>query len=153
MGRRRGDRGMRDPRPIKRSISFAIHRPDDPGQVLVVRRPPDDDELPGLWGLPAGSLRDDESWADAVRRSGREKLGVELEIGAELNHGTTPRDGYTLEMKLFEAVITDGEPRVPRSYPDVTQYADWRWARAAALIPAAGRGSLCCRLYLEREGG
>lgn len=57
-----------------------------------------DEQLPNVWGLPAGSLilgparvkgRPGESWEGAVRRSGREKSGVRLRVVRELNHGTT----------------------------------------------------------------
>lgn len=137
---------------VKRSVSVAIFDPADRRRVLVVRRPPDDEELPDLWGLPAASLRPGESWEDAVRRAGREKLGVELEVREELNRGSTARAGYTLEMRLLEARIVSGSPAVPQPAPGVTQYRAWAWGEAAALEPAATRGSLCCRLFLERAG-
>lgn len=136
--------------PVKRSISFAVFDPEDPSRVLEVLRPEDDPELPDLWGLPAGSLRPGESWEDAVLRAGREKLGVELEVGPELNRGSTPRSGYTLEMRLFEARVLRGEPSVPQPFPEVSQYRAWKWGPHEALRPAAERGSLCCRLFLER---
>ncbi|MFW6080069.1 MAG: NUDIX domain-containing protein, partial [Gemmatimonadota bacterium] len=123
-----------------------------PDEVLQVRRPPDDEHLPNVWGLPAGTLREGESWEDAVRRSGPEKLGVELEVGPELNRGSTERADYTLEMKLFEARIVAGEPRVPQPDVGVTRYTDWRWGPARDLAPAAEKGSLCSRLFLERTG-
>ncbi|HEY8469143.1 MAG TPA: NUDIX domain-containing protein [Longimicrobiales bacterium] len=133
------------------TISFVIRRPDAPAELLVVLRPPDDPDLPDAWGLPAGRVRPGESWEDAVRRAGREKLGVELEVGRELNRGSLQRATYRLEMRLFEAQITRGEPRVPQHAPGVTQYRAWRWATPDALRPAAERGSLCCRLCLEAE--
>jgi 8-oxo-dGTP diphosphatase len=133
------------------TISFVIRRPDAPAELLVVLRPPDDPDLPDAWGLPAGRVRPGESWEDAVRRAGREKLGVELEVGRELNRGSLQRATYRLEMRLFEAKITRGEPRVPQDTPGVTQYRAWRWATPDALRPAAERGSLCCRLCLEAE--
>ncbi len=139
-----------DPRPVKHSVSFAIFRPGHPDQVLVVQRPPDDDDLPDAWGLPAGSLRAGEDWAEAVRRAGRDKLGVELEVASELNRGSLERAAYTLEMRLLEARIIAGEPRVPRSAAGVTQYQAWKWGKAEDLAPAAARGSLCSRLFLER---
>jgi 8-oxo-dGTP diphosphatase len=139
-------------KPVKRSVSFAIRRPDQPDEVLVVLRPEDDEDLPALWGLPAGSLRPGEDWAGAVRRSGREKLGVELEVGRELNRGTLERAAYTLEMRLLEARILAGAPRAPQPHPEVTQYQRWRWAPPAVLEPAAARGSLCSRLYLATSG-
>ena len=52
---------------------------EGPEGLLLVRRPDDDESLPGVWGLPAVSLAPGESEEDAVRRAGRDKLGVELE--------------------------------------------------------------------------
>lgn len=133
---------------IKRSVSFVIRDPSDTGRVLAVRRPPDDDDLPNAWGLPAGSLRPDESWEDAVRRAGREKLGVELDVGDVLEEGSIGRAGYTLHMRLYEARVVSGEPAVPQPTPGVTQYTGLDWATAERFEPAAAAGSLCCRLYL-----
>jgi ADP-ribose pyrophosphatase YjhB (NUDIX family) len=134
---------------IRQTISFVIRRPGDPAAILTVLRPPDDADLPDAWGLPAGRVRPGESWEDAVHRAGREKLGVELDVGRELNRGSTPRPGYRLEMRLFEATIARGEPRVPQRADGSTQYRAWRWAPVETLRPAAERGSLCCRLCLE----
>lgn len=138
---------------IKRSISFVVRHPTDASRVLAVRRPPDDDELPDAWGLPAGSLRDDESWDDAVLRAGRDKLGVELEIGDVLEEGGLEREGYALRMRLYEASIARGEPSVPQDSAGVTQYTETAWAMAATFEPAARAGSLCCRLFLRSLGG
>ncbi len=135
---------------VKRSVAFAIFRRDRADEVLVVRRPPDDEDLPDLWGLPAGSLRSGEDWTDAVRRAGRDKLGVPLEVGPELNRGTLERAGYTLEMRLLQARIIAGEPAVPQPVAGVTQYTEWKWGTSDVLVPAAARGSLCSRLFLER---
>ena len=112
-------------------------------------RPPDDKDLPDVWGLPAGSLCPGEDWADAARRAGREKLGVELEVGDELRRGTLERAAYTLEMRLLAGRVVAGEPAVPQPNPAVTQYAAWKWADPSELEPAAARGSLCSRLFLE----
>jgi 8-oxo-dGTP pyrophosphatase MutT (NUDIX family) len=133
----------------RHAVALAIHDAARPGRVLLVRRPPDDADLPNAWGLPAASLKDDESGEDAARRAARDKLGVDVAVGRELNRGTKQRAGYTLEMRLFEAAITRGEPAVPRPVAGVTQYTQWRWGEAPDLVPAAERGSLCCRLFLE----
>ena len=138
-------------RETRQAVSFAIWRPDAPSQVLVVQRPPDDEDLPRAWGLPAGRVHPGETDEDAVRRAGREKLGIELEVGAELNRGRIERPRYTLEMRLYAARIVSGEPTVPQPVPEVTQYVGWRWDEAPVLRPAADRGSLCCRLFLETE--
>lgn len=139
----------RTERSVRRAISFAVWRPGHADEVLTVLRPPADTELPNVWGLPAGRVRAGEPWEDAVRRAGREKLGVRLDIGRELARGTRERRDYTLEMRLFQATISQGRPSVPQPYPDLTQYVAWRWAQADALKPAAEKGSLCSRLYLQ----
>ena len=72
------------PAPLRQSVALVIEGPEG---VLLVRRPDDDESLPGVWGLPAASLRPGESELDAVRRAGRDKLGLEVlplrALGAE----------------------------------------------------------------------
>jgi ADP-ribose pyrophosphatase YjhB (NUDIX family) len=119
--------------------------------VLVVQRPPDDDDLPNAWGLPAGSLQPGESWTQAVERAAREKLGVEVEPGALLNEGRVTRPDYVLHMRLYEASVVRGEPCVAQPERGITRYVDWTWGEPALLTPAAERGSLCSRLFLEIE--
>ena len=135
----------------KQSVALAIANPANANQLLVVQRPADDDDLPNAWGLPAASLRNGEDWRAAAQRAGRDKLGVSLTVGSELNRGEVQRAGYTLEMRLYEAHIAAGAPVVPQSDSTVTQYQAWKWDNARVLEPAAQRGSLCCRLYLELE--
>ncbi len=117
-----------------------------------MRRPPDDEELPSVWGLPAASLRDGESWESGVRRAGVGKLGVTLEPVRELCEGTLERPDYHLHLKLFEARVVAGEPSVPGPDASVTQYTAWKWVDPGELREAARRGSLCSRLYLEASG-
>jgi 8-oxo-dGTP pyrophosphatase MutT (NUDIX family) len=133
-------------RPVKRSVSVAIPHADGK-RVLIVQRPSDDEDLPDAWGLPAASLRDGESWEAAVRRAGREKLGVELAVGPEMNRGAIDRNEYSLEMRLYRARIQSGQVAVPQPDPRVTQYQAWRWGDADDLEPAARAGSLCCQLF------
>jgi ADP-ribose pyrophosphatase YjhB (NUDIX family) len=135
---------------VRRSIAVAIPAGHRPGLLLLlVRRPLDDDDLPGIWGLPASSLRSGEEWLDAVLRTGSEKLGVDLVAPALLHSGSTPRSGHILSMRLYSAVIAAGTPRVPQPFPDVTQYLDLRWGPVDDLRAAASHGSLCARLCIE----
>ena len=68
----------------KRSVALIIRNGD---RILTVRRPDDDEELPGIWGLPAGSFEGTETLEDVVVRIGRDKLGVELIPGKQLTSG------------------------------------------------------------------
>ena len=121
-------------------MSLVIERPEG---LLLVRRPDDDEDLPGAWGLPAATLADGESEEDAVRRAGRDKLGVEVRplrtVGVE---------GF---MTGWEAELVSGEPAVPQPGPH-TQYAALRWGDPSELVPAARRGSLCSRVLLRARG-
>jgi ADP-ribose pyrophosphatase YjhB (NUDIX family) len=137
-------------RRIKRSVALAIRSPDG-GRVLLVRRPADDAELPGVWGLPAASLAEGERWESAALRAAREKLGIEVRVGPELRRGEQPRATYLLRMRLHEAWIEQGEPHAPQPSPGVTQYDAWRWGATEEVLPAAERGSLCARLMLQTE--
>jgi 8-oxo-dGTP diphosphatase len=116
---------------------------EGPDGLLLVRRPDDDEDLPGVWGLPAVSLATTESEEDGVRRAGREKLGVRVRALEPI--GT---DG---PMTDFRAEIVTGEPAVPQSGPN-TQYAELRWGEPGDLVPAARQGSLCSRVLLRSRG-
>ena len=122
------------------------------GELLIVRRPPDDADLPDIWGLPAATLSPEETWSDGVRRAGRQKLGVDLRPVGVVGEGTARRDEYTLQMRLYEAARVAGEPKVPQPHREVTQYTAWRWGSVADLMQGARQGSLCCRLMLESVG-
>ena len=148
--RARANRGIgKQVRNVKRSVALAIHDPARPGAVLLVQRPHDDEDLPDVWGLPAATLAPDETWEDAARRAGRDKLGVALRPGLVLQTGSLQRAAYTLEMRLLEAQIAADSPAVPQPVAGVTQYQAWRWGAPAQLQEAADRGSLCSRLYLD----
>ena len=108
-----------------------------------MRRPDDDADLPGVWGLPAATLGEAETEEDAVRRGGREKLGVEV-----LPLRAIGTDG---SMTDWEARIASGSPAVPQPGPN-TQYAAMRWGEPRELVPAARRGSLCSRVLLRARG-
>ena len=129
---------------MKRSISLVI---EGPAGLLLVRRPDDDESLPGVWGLPAASLREGESEHDAVMRAGREKLGVEVEPVTPV--GTDERAGQT--MRDWAVRVVEGEPEVPQAGRG-TQYAELRWGDHAELAPAARAGSLCARALLRAVG-
>ena len=124
-------------KPRKHSIAVVISKDDS---ILTIRRPDDDDELAGIWGLPAGTCRGDETVQEVIRRIGREKLGVELTPERQLASGNQERASYLLYMELWEASMT-GTPNHP----------NWRWAAVDLLRPGAAAGSFCCELALKTK--
>ena len=142
--------------PSRPAMALVIEAPEstaEPPRWLLVRRPDDDPDLPGVWGLPAGSHAEGERDEALVRRIGREKLGVGTEDLGRLSEGHADRTGYRLEMRLHAARIVAGEPRVPQFVPGITQYSEWGWKPPVELRDGARRGSLCCRLALDVAAG
>jgi ADP-ribose pyrophosphatase YjhB (NUDIX family) len=135
-------------KPLKRSVSLVI---EGPAGVLLVRRPDDDDSLPGLWGLPAASLREGESEREALLRVGRDKLGVVVEPLEPIGEGDAERPDHRIEMRDWAARIAVGEPAVPQP-GEGTQYVEWRWGDPRELAPAARAGSVCARVLLSALG-
>jgi len=122
-------------RPVKHSVAVLILKGDD---ILAIRRPDNDDELPGIWGLPAGTCRGSETSEDVIRRIGRDKLGVSLQPMKKVMSGEQDRPQYRLQMELWEATM-EGIPTYP----------EWNWAQPDLLAPGAANGSLCCSLALK----
>jgi hypothetical protein len=122
---------------FKHSIAVMIFKED---KILATYRPEDDDELPDIWGLPAGTCRSTEGPEDVIRRIGRDKLGVLLQPVRLLASGDQDRSDYKLEMELWEASMV-GEPTHP----------NWKWASLESLAPGASKGSLCCTLALKHK--
>jgi ADP-ribose pyrophosphatase YjhB (NUDIX family) len=133
---------------LKRSVSLVI---EGPAGVLLVRRPDDDDSLPGLWGLPAGSLGEGESERQALLRVGRDKLGVEVEPLEPIGEEEAERPDHRIEMRDWSARIADGATAVPQP-GEGTQYVEWRWGDPTELAPAARAGSVCARVLLRALG-
>ena len=139
----------------KRAVALVIYNKDRQ-HLLVVKRPPEDDRLPNVWGLPAATLRVGESYEAAAVRTGQEKLGVKIKILGEIGEATADRGDHILHMKEFEVEVTEGTPRVPQPVAQpiggVTQYVACKWGGPDDLVEATRKGSLCGRLYLSSIG-
>ena len=136
-------------------MSLAAYREENGPEIVLVLRPADDPEFPGIWGLPAASVRPGESPRRAARRIGAGKLGTSLAVGPLLRAGQQLRDGCTLQMSLFRATLSGVSPVLPAAGEGAggaTLYAGWRWGRPEELRGTALQGSLCSRLLLEHLG-
>jgi len=82
-----------------------------PGSLLVARRtaPP---QFAGMWEFPGGKVEANEAPESALHRELAEELGVEVQLGAELESDTTA--GWPLNerasMRVWFAEVTVGEP-------------------------------------------
>ena len=96
------------------------------GLLLIAQRMPGD-TLAGFWEFPGGKVERNEELIEALQRELREELGVETEIGAQLQsvvHAYPDRD---VRLFFYEATIVSGEPKP-------IEAADLRWVRPAELL-------------------
>jgi len=135
-----------------RAIAVVISNPLDTSLLLTVRRPDDDEHLPGVWGLPATSIKDNESDHDAAYRLGTHKLGATITLDEVLVEGSQERATQHLAMSLYSATLDVESPKFPEPNDQIdgsTYYTDWQWDRLESLNPGATMGSLCCQLALQ----
>lgn len=145
-------------KPVEYAAFAVIRNPVDRSHVLVVKRPEEDEEIGGMWGLPATPVKKDEGIVEAVERIGDDKLGVELDVDEFIGRGSIDRGEYLLYGELYEATISRGTPEVPQPAEGKpgTQYVDWRWVDeedvADVISEVAQHGSLCTNIYLDHIG-
>jgi 8-oxo-dGTP diphosphatase len=136
-------------KPVRHSVAIVVRGAD--GTFLAVRRPDDpEDPLAGVWGLPAVTLKDGEGERTAAVRAGRDKLGVEVTVGARLGTKTADRGSYVLRLSDYEVTVVSGTVSVPQPDASMTQYAECRFTDDPGMLgAAAGKGSLCAQIFLE----
>lgn len=140
-------------KPIRCAVAAVLRRDHRSEHFLAVQRPPDDDLLPGVWGLPAVTLQPGELPEQGVRRIGREKLGVEVEPVRFVGIGAMDRGDYQLILMDIEARLVAGEPDVGAATTLATRYSAQQWTDQLPLLrDAARRGSLCSRVLLDAHG-
>lgn len=82
-------------------------------KVLLAHRPPN--ELrPLLWGYPGGKAEPGEDLQEALSRTLKERLGVEVGIGSQLVKSEF-RWRENIEVYLFSIVSWDGESKLRAS--------------------------------------
>ena len=136
------------------AIAVVIANPLDDSLILVVRRPYDDVDLPGIWGLPATAIKQGESPDTAANRIAALKLGGKMTLGVMIAEGTQERTTQHLVMSLYKATLDSLSPELPdptMKIDDITYYIGWKWAPVESLLAGAELGSLCCQLALQSK--
>lgn len=137
---------------VKYAIFYVIKNPENSSEILIVKRPKDDNNLPNMWGIPAGSVKENETYEEALIKAGKNKLGVKLKVGKLIGRGNLDRGDYILHGEEYEAEIISGTPCVPQENSEGTQYQDWKYGNYEDLIEMASKHSLCCNLYFKHIG-
>ena len=95
-------------KPRLRVVAAALF--DDAGRVLIAQRP-EGKHMAGWWEFPGGKVGASETERDALVRELREELGVETRPEAEVMRLTHDYPDRIVELVLWRATITGGEPR------------------------------------------
>jgi mutator protein MutT len=104
--------------------------------------------LAGLWEFPGGKVEEGESPTAALIREVRERVGVEVTVGACIARRTHDYLGYSVDLALFQAAtVGDAEPRPVR-------VADCRWVASDEFdkyaFPAADQATMDLLLGFKR---
>jgi 8-oxo-dGTP diphosphatase len=130
--------------PHLRVVAAVISRSD---RYLITQRRPSA-VLPGLWEFPGGRVEEGESDAEALKREVRERVGVEIDVGACIGRRTHDYVGYSVDLALYQASI-QGEKE-----PQPVRVADCRWVASSEFekyrFPAADQATMDLLLGIKR---
>jgi 8-oxo-dGTP diphosphatase len=95
-------------KPRLRVVAAAIL--DAADRVLIAQRP-EGKHMAGWWEFPGGKVAQGETDRDALERELREELGIEARAQRPLTTMTHEYPDRVVELVLWQASITRGEPR------------------------------------------
>ena len=122
--------------PHLRVVAAVIARGD---RYLITQRRPSA-VLAGLWEFPGGKVEEGETDAEALKREVTERVGVEVEVAANIGRRTHDYDGYSVDLALYQATIIG--------------VADCRWVTSGEFekyrFPAADQATMDLLLGIKR---
>ena len=130
--------------PHLRIVAAVIARND---RYLITQRRPSA-VLPGLWEFPGGRVEEGETDLQALKREVRERVGVEVEVGACIGRRTHDYDGYSVDLALYQTTMPES------ATPTAVRVADCRWVASAEFekyrFPAADQATMDLLLGIKR---
>lgn len=140
-------------KPTVFAIAVVIQNPENPLEVLAVKRPPTDTALSNVWGLPAIIVENGELPEDAVRRLGIEKLSTDIEPVSYVGIARSEKEEHELILMEIVARLKGPAPSVENATTTGTEYVDQQWTSDYSIFrDAASKGSLCIKIFLESKG-
>jgi 8-oxo-dGTP diphosphatase len=127
-----------------RVVAAVIPRGD---RYLITQRRPTA-VLGGLWEFPGGKVEEGETEAQALIREVRERVDVDVEVGACIARRTHDYDGYSVDLALYQASLAES------ATPRPVRVADCRWVKSSEFetyrFPAADQATMDLLLGFKR---
>jgi ADP-ribose pyrophosphatase YjhB (NUDIX family) len=139
---------------VKYVVAVVLTDKSKPDEFLVVKRPDDDPDLRGAWGLSAVTMVSNELPEQAALRVCREKLNCEATPVRFLGLMYQERNSYDIFLMDIEMELTgDTQPDVHQAHTEHTAYVDQKWTNDPMdLMPSARHGSCCSSIFLTDRG-
>ena len=139
---------------VKYVVAIVLTRPGKPDEFLVVKRPDDDPDLRGSWGLPAATMKEGELPEQAALRVCNEKLHCTGTPERFLGLMYQKRNSYNIFLMDIVVELTgDAEPDVRQAQTEHTAYVGQKWTTDPMdLMESARHGSCCSSIFLTDRG-
>jgi hypothetical protein len=142
---------------VHRAVTLTICPPWDLSLFLAVKRPRENPDSPGEWGIPAFTLFAAETINDGIGRIGKSKLGVCVDLGPVLSCELQHHPSHTFHLAPRVATLEDATAMISLCetsgrYDDTrspTMYGHWQGAHSTVSTRSATTASLCCQLLLR----
>ena len=125
--------------PHLRVVAAVIARNE---RYLITQRRPTA-VLAGLWEFPGGRVEEGETDAEALLREVRERVGVEVTVGANIGRRTHDYDGYSVDLALYQAEIV-GAAEPTRCGSPTAAGSPRANSRTTVFPPRIRRPWICC---------
>ena len=135
-------------------VAVALKKTRNSDEFLVVKRPDDDPDLGGHWGLPAVPIKKGELPEQEAQRVCKEKLGCEATAVRFVGLMHQKRNSYDIFLMDIEMILNDGQTAdVHDARTENTAYIDQRWTTDPMdLMTSAKGGSCCSSIFLTDRG-
>lgn len=118
--------------PFKVNVSVVIRRENE---FLLIRRADDEEVLPGLWGIPGGTVEPaDGTLENALKRECLEEVGIEIDKIKMISNDINDLGDKGALYVVYEAVYASGELKPLDGTADV-QWLTIDKIRALELTP------------------
>ena len=139
---------------IKYVVAVALKKSANSDEFLVVKRPDDDPDLGGHWGLPAVSMKDGELPEQATQRVCKEKLDCKATAVRFMGLMYQKCNSYDIFLMDIEMILDEGQTTdVHNAHTENTAYTDQKWTTDPMDLMASAKGGSCCSsIFLTDRG-